>query len=206
MTGHKNSCQCWTREKSVTQKWTIPHAHFYPSVVWRPTSCSLNGRPWVFKISPVPFVIWLIAERPWRRLNSNPVCFGAKDNQFGAFVVEVGGHIDAVKLIHLHGQVSCNVSKGRWSNWGCSGAKSLLVFLTNSTDDILIPKLEGGAFKYKIEGYNSNSSEIIWKDFSSPIRLTSGQELRLWHSTDLMDHGESNNDGTSCSDVFALYL
>jgi len=146
------------------------------------------------------------SERPWRRLNSNPVCFGAKDNQFGAFVVEVGGHIDAVKLIHLHGQVSCDVSKGRWSNWGCSGAKNLLVFLTNSTDDILIPKLEGGAFKYKIEGYNSNSSEIIWKDFSSPIRLTSGQELRLWHSAHLMDNRESKNDGTSCSDVFALYL
>ncbi|XP_029201495.2 uncharacterized protein LOC114965934 isoform X2 [Acropora millepora] len=145
------------------------------------------------------------SERPWRRLNSNPVCFAAKDNQFGAFVVEVGGHIDAVKLIHFHGQVSCNVSKGRWSNWGC-GRRTLSVFLTNSTDHILIPKLEGGAFKYKIEGYNSNSSEIIWKDFSSPIRLSSGQELRLWHGADLMDHGESNNNGTSCSDVFALYL
>ena len=113
MTGHLNSC--WTREKSVTQKWTIPHAHFYHSVAWRPTSCSLNRRSWVFKISPLLFAICLIAQRPWRRLNSNPVCFRAKDNQFAAFMVEVGAHIDAVKLIPLHGQVSCNVSKGWWS-------------------------------------------------------------------------------------------
>ena len=81
-----------------------------------------------------------------------------------------------------------------------------MVFLTNSTDDILMPKVEGGKYKYKIEGYKSNSLEIIWKDFTSPIRLTSGQELRLWHGTDLMDNDESNNDGTSCTDVFALYL
>ena len=133
------------------------------------------------------------------------MCFGAKDNQFGAFVVEVGDHIDAVKLIHLHGQVTCNVSKGLWSKWGC-GARNLMVFLTNSTDDILLPKVEGGKHKYKIEGYNSKSPEIIWKDFTSPIRLTSGQELRLWHGTDLMDHDESNNAGTTCTDVFALYL
>ena len=73
------------------------------------------------------------------------MCFGAKDNQFGAFMVEGSGHMDAVKLIHLHGQVSCNVSKGWWSNWDCGG-RTLLVFLTNSTDDILIPKVEEGDF------------------------------------------------------------
>ena len=122
-----------------------------------------------------------------------------------AFVVEVGGHIDAVKLIHLHGQVTCDVSKGRWWKWGC-GVENLVVFLTNSTDDILIPEVEEGKYKYKIEGYKSNSSKIIWKDFTSPIRLTSGQELRLWHGTDLVNIGEANNIGTFCTEVFALYL
>ena len=151
------------------------------------------------------FAILLIAERPWRRLNSNPACFGAKDNQFGGFVVEVEGHIDAVKLVHLHGKVSCDVSKGLWSNWGCSWER-LHVFLTNATDDILIPKEEGGVYKYPMEGYNSKSPEIILKDFPNSIRLTSGQELRLWHSEDLMDYHEYDNNGTSCSDVFALYL
>ena len=135
------------------------------------------------------------------------MCFGAKDNQFGAFVVEVGGHIDAVKLIHLHGQVSCDVSKGRWSNWGCGG-RNLFVLLTNSSDDILIPKVVVDGQKYKVKGYNSTSSEIIWKNFTTPIRFTSEQELRLWHGKDLVGRDEGNNkhDGTSCTDVFALYL
>ena len=147
----------------------------------------------------------LIAERPWRRLNSNPVCFGAKDNQSGGFVVEVDGQIEAIKLVHLHGKVSCNVSIGRWSNWGC-GNERLMVFLTNATDDVLIPKVVGGKHFYKIKGYKSTSPEIIWKNFTNPIRLTSGQELRLWHGMDLRDKDESNNNGTSCTDVFALYL
>ena len=80
------------------------------------------------------------------------------------------------------------------------------MFLTNSTDDIIIPKVVDAQCKYKIEGYNSKSAEIIWKDLATPIRLTSGQELRLWHGFDLIDKDESNNDGTSCTDVFALYL
>ena len=81
-----------------------------------------------------------------------------------------------------------------------------MAFLTNSTEDILIPKVEEGDFTYRIEGYKSTSPEIVWKDFTNPILLTSGQELRLWHGTDLMDLSESNNDGKSCTDVFALYL
>ncbi|XP_015767472.1 PREDICTED: uncharacterized protein LOC107346208 [Acropora digitifera] len=145
------------------------------------------------------------SERPWRRLNSNPVCFGAKDNQYGTFVVEVGGHIDAVKLVHLHGKVSCDVSKGLWSNWGC-GSNFLMVLLTNSTNAVLIPKVEEGHHKYKIEGYNSTSPEIIWKNFTTPIGLTSEQELRLWFGQDLLDINEGGNNGTSCTDVFALYL
>ena len=43
-------------------------------------------------------VFHVLIETPWRKLNSAPVCFGAKDNQFGRFQVEVGGSIQAVKL------------------------------------------------------------------------------------------------------------
>ena len=99
-------------------------------------------------MSPVKFAILLIAEGPWRRLNSNQMCFGAGDNQSGGFVVEVNGLIDAVKLVHLYGQVSCDVPNGRWSSCGCAGTK-LRVFLTNSTDDILVPKVEWGSDRYK---------------------------------------------------------
>ena len=46
-----------------------------------------------------------IRENPWRRLNSAPVCFGAKDNRYGQ--IEVGGSIEGVKLVmvQLCGQI-----------------------------------------------------------------------------------------------------
>ena len=64
-------------------------------------------------------VFRVLTETPWRKLNSAPVCFGARDNQFGRFQVEVDGSIQAVKLVHLSGQVTCDPHPISWSNWGC---------------------------------------------------------------------------------------
>ena len=59
-------------------------------------------------------MILFIAESPWLGLNSNQLCFGAKDNKSGAFAVKVDGHIYDVKLIHLHGKISmCQKVGGR---------------------------------------------------------------------------------------------
>ena len=112
------------------------------------------------------------------------VCFGAKDNQSGRFVVELDGLIDAVKLVHLHGQVSCDVPNGRWSSWGCAGTK-FRVFLTNSTDDILVPKVEWGSDRYKIEGYQSRYSGDHMGRLHKSHSFHLSKELRLWHSSDL---------------------
>ena len=58
-------------------------------------------------------------EAPWRKLNVAPVCFGSKDDQFGRFNVEVGGSVEAVKLIHVSGWVNCDVVYHPSLNWGC---------------------------------------------------------------------------------------
>ncbi|XP_067023808.1 uncharacterized protein, partial [Acropora muricata] len=98
------------------------------------------------------------SETPWRKLNSAPVCFGAKDNQFGRFRVEVGGSIQAVKLVHLSGQVNCHLP-------------------LNAYTTVLVT-----------------------------LYLSSDEELRLWYEEDLIGHTENDNDGRSCTDVFAKYL
>ena len=83
---------------------------------------------WILLLYPVSLarVIFLqrfscsITEAPWRKSNSAPVCFGAKDNQFGRFQLEVGGSIQDVKLVHLSRQVTCNHRQvNTWSKWGC---------------------------------------------------------------------------------------
>ncbi|XP_044181596.1 uncharacterized protein LOC122962518 [Acropora millepora] len=142
------------------------------------------------------------SESPWRRLNSAPVCFGAKNNTFGRFQVEFSGSINAVKLVHLNGKVSCGNS---WAKWACNpGVEKLRTFITDASNTTILPRAKNRS--YKIPGYNSSSSEIIITDFPNPLYLSSGQDLRLWFGDDLFDHHENNNNGTVCTNVFVRYL
>ena len=61
-------------------------------------------------------------------LNSAGVCFGAKDDQFGSFEVEVGGSIDAVKLVHLTGLVNSGGGIDKSTKWGFDPDFSEIVF------------------------------------------------------------------------------
>ena len=82
----------------------------------------------------------------WVKLNYQPVCFGAKDNQFGRFNARYGGNMAAVKLVHLYGYVSCDTRQtSYWSYWGCgnnpyAGIKDLVdVTITTAADQIILP-------------------------------------------------------------------
>jgi len=157
---------------------------------------------------------------PWIKLNTAPVCFGARGDQFGKFSVPFGGRLLAIKLVHLHGYVTCDKRKVyHWSYWGCGahgsvGAGFFAVVITTSTNGVLLPPNEffdaaqgwKGLRWSKIPGYNSLSPELVLSVFSSPLTVTSGQVLRLWYGEDLVNGSESDNDGTSCSDVFARFM
>lgn len=41
------------------------------------------------------------------KLNSHPVCFGAKGNDYGQFKAAKGGKLRKIKLVHLKGYVAC---------------------------------------------------------------------------------------------------
>ncbi|KAL9960072.1 hypothetical protein ACROYT_G033475 [Oculina patagonica] len=150
---------------------------------------------------------------PWIKLNSAPVCFVAKGDQFGKFSVPSGGSLLSIKLVHLHGYVSCAInSVNYWSYWGCGTHSSVKdhvdVLITTSANHILLPPSQFITNHYKwskIPGYNSLSPELVLSVFSSPLTVTSGQELRLWYGEDLLNN-ESDNGGTSCCDVFARFM
>ena len=129
------------------------------------------------------------------------MCFGAKGNQFDHFQAEFGGAIEAVKLFHLYGLVTCGTG---WMKWGCTEtANRISVFVTDASDSILLPM--GKTSVYNLPGYHSNSPEVVFSDFRSPLQLSPGQELRLWFSSDYNNYHESDNGGTTCADVFAKY-
>ena len=145
----------------------------------------------------------------WSKLNTAPVCFGAKDGEFGGFEIETGGSVNAVKLVHVSGRVTCNAAAfgdEAWSRFGCNKAyNQLLTVITTSEDDILLP--ESKESMYTLPGYYPDSKEIAFTEISTPLLLSSGQELRIWHGEDLTnDGGEQDNDGISCVDVYAKYI
>lgn len=55
------------------------------------------------------------------------MCYGAKDNSFGKFIMQRGGSLYQLTLEHVSGYVSCDVTNVKAkSNWGCGiGFKSV---------------------------------------------------------------------------------
>ena len=151
---------------------------------------------------------------PWKKLNTAPVCFGAKDSQFGSFKIPSGGNISKMKLVHLYGYVSClaGASVTYWPPFSCSdypglGAYTGVTITTAGNIALLPPKQlslsSGWSF---IPGYDGQSTELVLTKFSDqPIVVTTGQELHLWYSEDLMNGPEGDNGGRSCCDVYVLF-
>ncbi|XP_068691264.1 uncharacterized protein [Montipora foliosa] len=151
----------------------------------------------------------------WRKMNFAPVCFGAKNQEFGRFSVHYvsGGKLSAVKLVHLYGYVTCDSRHvSYWSYWGCgdyySGDK-IAVVITTATNHVLLPQSQfivaQGAKWSKVPGYTSVSPELELS-FFNPYSVQSGQKLRLWYGEDLMNVSEGDNGGRACVDIYAIYI
>ena len=148
----------------------------------------------------------------WRKVNFSPVCFGARNQQFGRFYIRSSGKLASVQLVHLHGYVTCDTRHiSYWSYWGCgsynSGDKVNLV-ITTAANHVLLPPsqlmVHHGAKWSKIPGYTSLSPELVLS-FFHPYWVFSGQQLRVWYGEDLMNAGEGDNGGRACFDIYALY-
>ena len=125
---------------------------------------------------------------PWLKLNLAPVCFGAKDDNFGSFNASTVGNLMKIKLVHLYGYVTCLVGHDNyWSHWGCGyhlfngNPDYTHISLTTESDAILFPPSQiGRSDKWiLVPGYNSRSPEIIMSIYDTPVAVTKGQELRV---------------------------
>ena len=155
----------------------------------------------------------------WRKANTSPVCFGARNNQFGRFNAPISGKLAAVKLVHLYGYVRCSTDQdGLWSFWGCGKRLSVKnhvdVVITRSTNQIILPPSQffrNGPGKWsEIPGYNSNSPRLVMSSMipllgSQPtLYVRAGEPLRLWYGEDLVGYTENDNGGKVCCDVHVL--
>ena len=143
----------------------------------------------------------------WRKMNSNPVCFGARDNKFGRFTISLSGRATKIRLVHISGSLAC-VGNVYHTHWGCrsSSFNFFETVITDATNNIIFPPssiiTESTQVGYDLDGYTLDSPEI---QLSFKTTVSAGQEYRIWYGQDLNDVSENNNSGTACVDVFLAF-
>ena len=115
----------------------------------------------------------------------------------------LNGDISSFKLVHLRGSVSCDQS--RFSNGGCKVGNNLRTFLTNASNKVIFPQVSEGK-KYKLSGIRCDSTELTFNNLTVPMRISTGQQFRVWYSEDLRDDTEYDSGGETFLDIYALYL
>ena len=155
----------------------------------------------------------------WQKINGEePVCFGAKDNQYGAFYMTKSGRLKTMKLVRRSGSVRCTTVTDA-SYWGCTSPKygdSLMIIITEANKNNTLPTDEDlKAFKdgtcanekhfYTLDGTSHTSAELVFRNLSNPLSVSRKQELQIWYGQDWIDCSESENSGKTCVDVYAWY-
>ena len=146
----------------------------------------------------------------WHEINTDAVCFGARDEDFGSFEADKSGHIYRIKLVHLSGSVNCIISQATATKWSCHVYfNQLNTHITDQNDIPFFParsaiNLDSHLF-YKLRGFDGNSSEIVFDSISTPLSVTAGQKFRVWYAEDLVKKTEQDNIGKSCVDVYVIY-
>ena len=148
----------------------------------------------------------------WRNLTaSGIVSFGAKGDKPGEVTIQTEGFLAAIKLVHVHGSVTCNTSGSHSSRWGCSsiypavGANPLGTFITTQSKRILFFHHATSPW-YHLPGFQPDSPVLVFHDFAHPEFVQEGEILQVWYGEDLINASEENNAGETFVEVHAWYL
>ncbi|XP_068732543.1 uncharacterized protein [Montipora capricornis] len=178
-----------------------------------------DSKHWIYSDENAGHVIQATCQGVWQKINEDPVCFGSRDDQYGAFEMTKTGNVKDMKLVHRSGSIKCNPNTGA-SYWSCANVgayanNTFMTIITTADKKALLPKEEkllnkGGCnnkkYFYVLEGIKQGSTELVLSSHSSPLRLLKNQELQIWYGQDWADCSEDNNSGTTCVDIFAWYL
>ena len=145
----------------------------------------------------------------WFKINTEEVCFGARNDSYGKFSIHKAGKISAFKLAHRSGSVSCLAGAAKGTNWGCrdkSYIGQICTHITDASNVVLVNNLDSSKHGcYQLPGFDHNSPEIEL-NLSSPIGVRAGQEFRIWYAEDLKNKNDDDNAFTkSCVDVYGFY-
>ena len=147
------------------------------------------------------------------------VCFGSKDDSYGAFKMLVPGRIITFKLTYLNGSVTCYEDWSNLkSNWGCRHPdfdySYMGTHITYSNKTRLLPKTEylngeAGCLQlyYHLPWVTIDSSELVFDNLSAPLAVTANEEFQVWFGEDLINCGDEDNGvEKTCARVYGLYV
>ncbi|XP_078344738.1 uncharacterized protein LOC144630275 [Oculina patagonica] len=175
----------------------------------------VNGNYWIYSDGNGQTIL-ARCEENWQKINIEPVCFGARGNQYGAFNITKSGRLRTMKLIYKSGSIKCN-PKYSASYWGCRnlasyGNNGLLTIITNAKKEAVLPPagdLQSGCGNkrhyYSLDGTSHTSPELVFRDLSNPLTVSRKEELQIWYGQDWIDCSDDNNSGKTCVDVYAWY-
>jgi len=100
------------------------------------------------------------------------------------------------------------------SRWGCHHYSSFINFplnvvVTDQENNIIYP--ESSYFKnankwYYLPGVDDLvSDELVFVNYGVPFWLEKFRQLRIWYGEDLMNSGDTDNQGRVCVAVFAKF-
>ena len=168
-----------------------------------------------FVISHV-FSLKFILEN-WQKINTDPVCFEGRGDQYGVFHIKKSGLLKTMKLVHKSGSIKCN-SYDPESYWGCRYEPSykkdgLMTIITNAKKEAILPsakelKKTNDCTKkhfYSLNGTTHKSPELIFRDLPKMVSVSHNQEMQIWYGQDWINCLDGDNFGKTCVDVYAWY-
>ena len=153
----------------------------------------------------------------WIQMSPSTVCFGAKDDSYGIFRTAISGNITTFKLTYQHGHVTCHEADPSYqSKWGCLWPplipNQMATLITDNDHNLLLPTNEYrsnflGCTFYSFPWATTESPDLLFDNFSSPLMVESNQEFQIWFSEDLLRWGHSDNGlERTCVAVHGLYV
>lgn len=177
----------------------------------------VNGDYWIYSDGNGQ-TIRARCEENWQKINTEPVCFGSPDDNYGAFNITKTGPVKKMKLVRKSGSIKCNPNKTE-SYWGCTfqsyyGSNGLMTIITNAKNEAILPpagKLinHSGCSKnhfYRLKGITHKSPELVFDgNLADKVSVSRNQKLKIWYGQDWIDCLDGNDNGTTCVDVYVWY-
>jgi len=143
------------------------------------------------------------------------ICVKGKGNSPGHWVMPRSGVLRAAKLTHVgnlsSSHITCDYRRPHYKTfWGCNyrWTKGYIgILVTDEYNNILFPAphLKRGGW-YKLERKNAMSPELVLGNpfAKDALKVTAGDEVKIWYGEDLYNHGEGDNGGLTCMHASAL--